>query len=307
LGMKDMITSAALPPNAKIGPAMNDREFRKAIARGEEPLQAQTASFRLARRPVVAAHILWIALLFLCSDTLWATCTISAWMPDKIVLGSDSLTTRNNPYVKTAPINTCKIVGVGKYYAVVAGMTRLDGVRFNAWDSISEAVKTNGTLVRAAAVVTETFSRELPRVYALMVTLYGKEHADQQTQFGFVFVIAGFDAGNPFVEFRHLDFPTGALVESESYPGTHSPITPETIGWSFLCGQKAIVEYKRSHPDWMNSDPIQLIPQMIELEAAAVPQFVGLPVALMVVTARGTRYLRHGACPSPAEASIVRK
>jgi hypothetical protein len=36
--MKVMITSAALPPNAKMGTAMNDREFRKhlqAIAQGK--------------------------------------------------------------------------------------------------------------------------------------------------------------------------------------------------------------------------------------------------------------------------------
>jgi hypothetical protein len=212
---------------------------------------------------------------------LLATTLVALWTPDRVVLGADSLVVLNEGLPKASG---CKIAHEGSTFFALSGLVEDQATGLSVQAAATEAARQGGempaTIGRFVIDVTPKLAKalDLLKREAAMDYEYLKSGRPVLQA-----IFAGLQNGAPVMATVGFNLdPAGDLRQQTNLV---SAGTPRLI---YAGQQGRIREYLKTHRDWLSASVIK---DLVQLEVDVNSGVVGGPVDLLVLDAKGARWL----------------
>jgi hypothetical protein len=254
---------------------------------------------------------LWLA-LGLCCPNLTSTTVIVFVRPDRIVIAADAKSRifKKNGGYRTPQI--CKIYQSGSSFVTFIGMDEDDDIGFTSSDIAERNIMltVKGHADAFVADATGPLLQSMQRAYqkaplGQYKAVFGARSPLQAIFVGIENGRSAFEAVNMVkVEDAH-GRPIRIESERTDCPGNSCPTTKEAgVLWGGFV-EAAQAEYKRmkaTHDPRLGDDAATLR-HLVETEITARPDWVGPPVAVLMIDASGGHWIVDGKCRPSAEKS----
>lgn len=255
----------------------------------------------------VAPLFLPLLLLLLSSVPAYGSSLIVMRNDAEIIIGTDSkrLHTASEDLSDARSELVCKIIRSDDIFIASAGVTGITLQKghkeiptgLDLTEIISNASLGEGSVRDKADILAKTVSDALLRMYEWMKkrmpSLFGQMVLGTQS---LQVITAGTERETPvFVVMTfepHLSS-SGELeidVASRPCPGT---ACPSGFVYLFLGRHEAIDRYLPTNPQIWTNDPVDVVRELLEIEAASEPETVGPPIDILRITKEGSEWIQE--------------
>jgi len=254
---------------------------------------------------------LTLALLTFPLSRAGATAIVVVRIPTGVFIGADSkMVTRGTG--PEQPVSACKIRQVGDVFVASSGTYRTyfssEPVQFDAFSIAHDSLEGSGTIRERVAA----FEKKVqPALSAAMQDMHDRLPADYakyiEGKAALEVAFVGIENGSSVVLVRQ--FMASASTSGQVAIATHRDDCPGDCPGgnlaAFLGLNEEMAAYAEAHAhEIWKADIPQAIEQLIQLEIAKYPKFVGEPIDILRVESNGTTWVqRNPQCPDVKSAA----
>ena len=215
---------------------------------------------------------------------LLATTLVALWTPDRVVLGADSLVVLNQGLPAASG---CKIAQEGSTFFALSGLVEDQAAGLSVRTAASDAAKQGGEMPATIGRFVTDVTPKLAKALDLLKRESSMDYEYLKSGRPVLQAIfAGLQNGSPVMATVgfNLDLQGGLRQQT-------NVVTAGNPRLIYAGQQGRIREYLKAHRNWYTASNDGFIKDLVQLEVDVNSGLVGGPVDLLVLDAKGPRWL----------------